>query len=470
MDNILRFLVNTGIGTVKAKNRFSLNNRREWKPGEPLKLLLLGYSGARNTGADVRVQEIIRQFYTIFKDSIELSITTLDKNLTKDYFHPAKQLTIPLVFPFFLYKNCPHYHGIIACEGSMFKSQFADGLSIYLGGGLGYANAENKVSIGYGGEAGAMNPSLQRFVKTHCKNSFIVTRNEASRTILKSLNIKTNLGTDTAWTFEPLPIETGKKMVKDAGWDGKKKIIAACPINPFWWPVKPNMTKFLTNTFLKKYQYEHYKSVYFHEWSKTDKGKYNNYINEFASAVDRYARKKDLFVLLIGMEQLDRIACSDFSQKLSSSHAVFTSDNFTMFELVSILRNASLLISSRYHAIVTSMPALIPSAGITMDERIKNIMEERGDLGLCLHVEDQDLSEKVFETLNKIDVDRDLIIEHIGTTITQQLKRMGEMGMYATDEICRVYPHFKRPELTMNWKDYLPSISKKLKRIVAKYS
>ena len=33
-----------------------------WRPGQPLKLILAGYVGTRNTGADVRVEEMIRQF------------------------------------------------------------------------------------------------------------------------------------------------------------------------------------------------------------------------------------------------------------------------------------------------------------------------------------------------------------------------------------------------------------------------
>jgi polysaccharide pyruvyl transferase WcaK-like protein len=40
-----------------------------------------------------------------------------------------------------------------------------------------------------------------------------------------------------------------------------------------------------------------------------------------------------------------------------------------MYQLVSILRRCHLLVSSRYHGIVTCMPALVPSAGVTMDER-----------------------------------------------------------------------------------------------------
>ena len=34
---------------------------RRWEPGEKLKILFAGYNGTRNTGSDVRVQEMIRQ-------------------------------------------------------------------------------------------------------------------------------------------------------------------------------------------------------------------------------------------------------------------------------------------------------------------------------------------------------------------------------------------------------------------------
>ena len=57
---------------------------------------------------------------------------------------------------------------------------------------------------------------------------------------------------------------------------------------------------------------------------------------------------------------------------------VLTSEDYNMYQLVSILRACRMMVSSRYHGIVTSMPALVPSAGITMDERIRNLMHERG--------------------------------------------------------------------------------------------
>ena len=39
-------------------------------------------------------------------------------------------------------------------------------------------------------------------------------------TILRELGVPTELGTDTAWTFEPLRAEYGQKALREVGWDG----------------------------------------------------------------------------------------------------------------------------------------------------------------------------------------------------------------------------------------------------------
>ena len=100
----------------------------------------------------------------------------------------------------------------------MFKSKFANALSTMTIGALGIASAENKLSIGYGGEAGAMDPMLEKMCAHYCRRSLIITRNEESQAVLSKLGIPSEAGTDTAWTFEPHPPEYGRKALTDAGW------------------------------------------------------------------------------------------------------------------------------------------------------------------------------------------------------------------------------------------------------------
>ena len=100
----------------------------------------------------------------------------------------------------------------------MFKSKFANALTTMMIGSLGIAAAQNKLSVGYGAEAGHMDPLVAKMCARYCRDSLIITRNDESRTVLRELGVPTELGTDTAWTFEPLPAEYGQRScAKPAG-------------------------------------------------------------------------------------------------------------------------------------------------------------------------------------------------------------------------------------------------------------
>ena len=166
-DRALQATVAAAIEGVAVRHVLGMSPET-WKPGKPLKLLLAGYVGTRNTGADVRVEEMIRQLrHVVGDDDLELSIMTVDEKLTRGYFRTVHQIEMPAVFPKFLATEVPKHHGVIACEGSMFKSKFASALTCFMAGALGLANAEHKVSVGYGAEAGSMTPSLREIGRAH---------------------------------------------------------------------------------------------------------------------------------------------------------------------------------------------------------------------------------------------------------------------------------------------------------------
>lgn len=433
--------------------------RYTWKKGEKLKLLFAGYSGTRNTGADVRVTEMIRQISHILgEDQVDLSIVTVHPEQSKNYFPNTKQVRIPKIFPPFLYQECPKHHGVIACEGSMFKSKFADALSTMMAGSLGMANIQNKLSIGYGAEAGQMSPSLQRFVEKQCKDSLIVCRNEKSQEILQNMNIRTKPGTDTAWTY-PIPDkEIGKTLLMQNGWDGKTPVLIICPIDPFCWPVKPNFNKTIRRLLLNEHQEDHYESIYFHEINEQSRNKFDTYTSAIANAVNRLYF--DVFTVLVGMEKLDRKACMAVNEKLNTKAPMFISDKHDIDEMVSILHQGSMLLSSRFHAIVCSMTGLVPSAGITMDERIENLLTERDHKELLLYVDEKNLEDKIYTILQTLHNDKDAIQSKIKQMIAREIQKMGQMGMDLKAEVIRVYPEFT-PKITSNqWKDYLPPLSK----------
>jgi polysaccharide pyruvyl transferase WcaK-like protein len=468
MDFVLEAWVSANI--ERAKARWMLGGNHAWQPGEKLRLLFAGYNGTRNMGSDVRVEEMLRQIRHILgAERVDFSVMSQNFAFSKGYFEGTKQVHLPDIFPPFLFDEVPRHHGVIACEGSMFKSKFANALTTMMIGSLGIAAVENKLSVGYGAEAGHMDPLVAKMCARYCKNSLVITRNEESRLILSEMGIPTQLGTDTAWTFEPRPAEYGQSILRQVGWDGKTPVLVVCPINPFEWPVKASVAKYALHSLTGAYKDSHYRTVYFHNSGPEADRAYNHYLTSIANALDAFRKQRNVFVILVATERLDARPANRISENLGGV-PVLTSDQYNMYELVGILRSCHMMASSRYHGIVTSMPALVPSAGITMDERIRNLMRERGHQELLMTVDDPDLESKLLASLIVLATQGERISDGIARTVVKNLKVMAQMGVFFEEEVQRRYPEFPTRTGEWSWEDYLPPMNESLQQLVAAYS
>src|SRR6202795_4181907 len=467
MDFILEAWVSSSI--ERAKAAWMLGAGQRWKPGQKLKLLFAGYNGTRNMGSDVRVEEMLRQLRHILgDDKVEFTVMTQTFARAEGYFKDSHQVRLPDIFPPFLANEVPKHHGVVACEGSMFKSKFANALATMMIGALGIAAAENKLSVGYGAEAGQMDPLVAKMGGRYCRNSLVITRNEESRKILRELGVPTELGTDTAWTFEPLGAEYGQKALRDVGWDGKAPVLVVCPINPFEWPVKASVAKAALHSLTGAYKESHYRGPYFHHAGPEADRAYEHYLSSIANAVAAFRQKRNVFVIMAATERMDARPCRRISEKLGVV-PVLTSDDYDMYQLVSILRACRMMVSSRYHGIVTSMPALVASAGITMDERIRNLMNDREHQELLMNVDDPDLEARTLAALEILDRDGERIADGIARTVVRNLKLMARMGVYFEEEVQRRYPEFPTRRGEWSWEDYLPPMSDGLRGLVGAY-
>ena len=469
---MMDFTLQAWVSSIIQRKRASwmLGKGVRWGPGKKLKLLFAGYNGARNTGSDARVEEMIRQLRHILgAQNVDFSVMSQNFQLTDGYFNDTRQVHLPDIFPPFLAREVPQHHGVVACEGSMFKSKFANALTTMMIGSLGIAAAENKLSVGYGGEAGQMDPPIRKMCARFCKNSLVITRNEESRTVLRELGVPTELGTDTAWTFQPLPMEYGRRVLREVGWDGTKPVLVVCPVNPFEWPVRASIGKLVANKLSGAYKESHYRGPYFHNSGPEADRKYEHYISSIANAVAAFRQRHDIFVVMAATERLDARPALKISGRLGGV-PLLSSDEYTMYEIVSILRACHLMASSRYHGIVTSMPALVPSCGITMDERIRNLMRERGHEDLLMTVDDPDLESKLLGALEKLATEGERIADGIARTVIKNLKVMARMGVYFEEDVQRHYPEFPTRKGQWSWEDYLPPMDAGLHRLIGMYS
>src|SRR5258708_9453403 len=197
----------------------------------------------------------------------------------------------------------------------MFKWKFANALATMMIGSLGIAAAENKLSIGYGAEAGQMDPLIAKMCGRYCRNSLVITRNNESRKILRELGVPTELGTDTAWTFEPLGAEYGQKALCDVGWDGTTPVLVVCPINPFEWPVKATVAKAALHSLTGAYKESHYPGPSFHHSAPAADRAYEHYLSSIANAVGAFQQRENVFAIMAATERMNARPCQRIYEK-----------------------------------------------------------------------------------------------------------------------------------------------------------
>jgi hypothetical protein len=196
--------------------------------------------------------------------------------------------------------------------------------------------------------------------------------------------------------------------------------------------------------------------------------KYRRYVSAFGKAAAAFRERHRVFPILVAMERLDAHACRSMLEFLPGV-PVFTSDDYDMFQLVSILRAGTYMVSSRYHGIVTCMPSLVASAGVTMDERIRNLMRERGHEHLFLTVDDAELEPKLLQMMETLVREADSVREGIGRTVVRNLKVMARMGTLLEDTVRRTYPEFPLRSGVLSWEEYLPRLSKTLSDLAVRF-
>jgi polysaccharide pyruvyl transferase WcaK-like protein len=216
------------------------------------------------------------------------------------------------------------------------------------------------------------------------------------------------------------------------------------------------------------YDDSHYSSIYFHHHGEEVEAKQRAYLEAIAAAFRRYAADRDVFPITVGMERLDRKACEDLALLVGGA-PVFVSDDHDMYSMVSVIRQSSMMVSSRYHAIVTSMPGGVPSIGVTMDERIRNLMGDRGQPRLALEVDDPELEDRLYDELVYVGSHADEVRSGIEKCVVMNLERMGRMGMALVDHVREHHPEFPfRAGLGGQgdpW-DHLPTLPRAVQAIV----
>jgi len=432
LSYIVRFIVWLS-GFAKPLSRLGLCRYDEWSEGKKLKILLAGYNGARNTGADARVVALVKQLNdALGTENVDLTVMTLDDDNVKGYFPGhVHQWTFTTMFFWSLLRATSQHHVAILCEGSTLSTTFAKALSVFYCQAAGIMRRQGKPCIAYGSEIGHLDGWLAKLSHDLCRDTYFIVRTEASLKNLKTLGLKGHVGTDTAWPFLTEEGENwARNQLKADGWDGKKPLLGVAVVNPFWWPVCPSLWRW-TKGVLTGHHTLQYDKFYFFSDSEERREKFQHYLTEIAQAINRYQKEHDAFVVILGMEKLDEEACKRFAQLLEGPYQIYHSKNHNVFQMTGLLRQLSMLVTSRYHAAVLSMERAIPYVAVSMDGRLDGVVHEAELADNYLHhVEDTDLGNRITTSLQLADCHRKEISETIRKHQAINENRVKEMSQF----------------------------------------
>ena len=405
MDRILSIIVRMVVwlsGLAKPLSRLGLCRFETYTEGQPLKILLVGYNGARNTGADARVVALAQQLeQALGAKKAEMTLMTLDLDNVRGYFSKSVRLMhFTTMFIFSLLRACSRHHLAIICEGSMLNPTFAEALCVFYCEAAGIMSKQGKPCIAYGTEVGALKGWLASLSREMCHDTYFIVRTEESLRNLQALNLKGHVGTDTAWTF---PSSEGEEWARqhlmDAGWDGRQPLMGVAPLNPFCWPVRPSLWRWLKAQLTRDFSLQ-YDKFYFFNDSPRRRQQFQRYLSAMAAATNRYSSEHNAFVVILGMEKLDAGVCEQLEQQITSPHVVCTSKTRDAFQMTGLLRQLDVLLTSRYHAAVLSMERNIPIVAVSIDARLNGLMREVELSDHYLHhVTDIDLENKIINSL-----------------------------------------------------------------------
>ncbi|MEL7671041.1 polysaccharide pyruvyl transferase family protein [Methanobacterium sp.] len=338
-----------------------------------IKVLLLGYNGANNTGSEARLLAIIEDIRAILGNEALITVPTLNKENLERYLKEDKFLKVaPIssIFFFDIRKLVKEHDVLLLVEGSCYMDTWTSALLWAFLWATKCAKDFKKPSIAYAVDAGHLSSFNRWLVKREAsKTDLILTRTESAAQELQKIGVKAPIRTtaDCAFTFKTE--KDDDEILKEIWPESDSGVVGLAPIDFYLWPV-------VMRPWGKKENL--YKWPYYYSRSKSRVDGSERLALKWAEEADRIIEKYDKRVALICMEELDEplAVCIKNKMKKPEMVKIFSSRKYNASTMTSILRSLELLVTSRYHAGVLSLEAQVPQIAIGHDTRLRGFYKE----------------------------------------------------------------------------------------------
>ncbi len=363
------------------------------------RILLVGYNGANNTGAEAKLLVIIDEIRSILGQDAIFTVPTLNEANLRRYLQESSNLKIkpvrPSVFPIDIYNLVKQNDLIVIVEGSCYLDTWGQALLWYYLLATRYAHSMKKPCIAYSVDAGSASRFNRWLIRREAsKTDLIMARtNKAAERLRKwQVNAPIEVTADNAFAFKPKPQDAD--LLKRV-WPQASHVVGLAAEDIYIWPVQMRPWGRKKHCYRWPYYYQH---------SKSCQEKSGLLAEVLAVQADELVEKYDKDVALLSMEGLDTTFTTKIQQHMKHADRtkVFSSINYNASQMTSVLRSLDLLITSRYHAGVLSLPSLVPQTAIGHDLRIQDFYSDLGIPELFVDHEDPDRYKKLSENVETL--------------------------------------------------------------------
>lgn len=368
------------------------------------RILLVGYNGANNTGAEAKLLVCINEIRSVLGPEACITVPSLSEANLRRYLQEGPNLKIKSIRPaliFFDVRKFVKQHDLIMLvEGSCYMDTWGAPLLWCYLLATRYAHSMKKPCIAYSVDAGNASRFNRWLIRREAsKTNLILTRTKEAAERLQKLGVKAliEITADNAFGFRPKPQD--HDLLKRT-WPEASHIVGIAAEDIYTWPVQ------IRPWGRRKYCY---RWPYYYQHSKACQEKSELLADVLAVQADEIIENHDKDIALLSMESLD----TGFTDKVQEhmKHPdrtkVFSSTQYNASQMASILRSLDLLITSRYHAAVLSLPHHVPQTAIGHDLRIKDLYTDLETPELFIDHEDPDryklLSDNVDTLFNQYD-------------------------------------------------------------------
>jgi polysaccharide pyruvyl transferase WcaK-like protein len=353
----------------------------------PPNVLLVGYNGADNTGAEAKLLVVLDELRSVLGPDAHIVVPSLNEANLRRYLQEGPNLVIKSIRPslFFLdiRKFVKQSDLVLLVEGSCYMDTWSRALLWYYLLATRYAHAMKKPCIAYSVDAGTASRSDSWLIRREAsKTDLILSRTKEARERLEKWGVKApiEVTADNAFAFHPNPAD---EDLLQRDWPEASQVVGIAAEDIYKWPAVIRLWA------SRKYRY---RWPYYYTHTKETLVESEQLAIALASQADKLVEQLDKHVALLSMESLDTVFADRVQHlmKHADRTRVFSSSDYNASQMTSILRSLELLITSRYHAGVLSLPSQVPQTAIGHDMRIRDLYTDLDIPELFVDHEDPD--------------------------------------------------------------------------------